>query len=366
MKIKQSIISLDVMPKDVYEKFAKYNKLEHMTPDEIWEHYPKTGKGNFNPQTMIKETSIIEPYLMVNYMKKRGISTRFWYNNPLFIFNEKLYRIAGEKIIEVDLTNLYYISFRESFAHPFYKILKIILEKKGGKLAKPNLLTMENAGCMNKLYALEELYHRRKEFIGDIVIPYNLTKRDYPAFISFLRKYLGNKIVLKQDCVQEGKGVIFKDLTYNNQLESISKILSGHKIRSREVFITSAVDIVSEYRCYFTKYEDNIKVFSIKQRVNNTDIDVYKRENIHIYKNISVKWLEVKTDSEVFEKAVKIATSMIKEMSYDTGCLEFAYTKDGKIVFFEVNQMAGPLPFEGEDTTNMTNYYFSMFDEMMK
>ena len=57
---------------------------------------------------------------------------------------------------------------------------------------------------------------------------------------------------------------------------------------------------------------------------------------------------------------------MLEFMSYDTGCLEFAQTLDGKIVFFEVNQMAGPLPFEGEDTKNMTRYYFSIFDEMFR
>jgi hypothetical protein len=57
---------------------------------------------------------------------------------------------------------------------------------------------------------------------------------------------------------------------------------------------------------------------------------------------------------------------MLEFMSYDTGCLEFAQTNDNKIVFFEVNQMAGPLPFEGEDTLNMTKYYFSIFDEMFK
>lgn len=79
-----------------------------------------------------------------------------------------------------------------------------------------------------------------------------------------------------------------------------------------------------------------------------------------------VKWHEVKNSSEKFKFAEKIATEMIKLMDYDTGCIEFAITKDDKIVFFEVNQMAGPLPFEGEDTVNMNNFYLSIFDEMIK
>ncbi|MCK4736914.1 MAG: hypothetical protein KAT10_00030 [Sulfurimonas sp.] len=363
--IKRSIISLDVMSRDVYDKFSKFSHLQHISPAEMWEYYPKTGKNNLDPKTMFNEAPIIEPYLMVNYLKQKKISTVFWYNNALFIYNEKLFRIVGDKIVEIDIKNLCFISFRESFAHPFYKFLKIILEQSGGKLAKPNMQTMYNVGCMNKLYAFAELYHRREELLGDFIIPFNITPRDYPVFIKFLKDNLGDKIVFKQDCIQEGKGVIFKDLSKDNQLESITSILNAHKIKTREVFITSAVDIVNEYRCYFTNHGRKKTVFSIKQRVNSGDIDVYERDNIQIYKNISVKWLEVKTDSMVFENASKIAKSIMKDMSYDTGCLEFAYTKDGKVVFFEVNQMAGPLPFEGEDTTNMTNYYFSMFDKMI-
>ena len=87
---------------------------------------------------------------------------------------------------------------------------------------------------------------------------------------------------------------------------------------------------------------------------------------IQIYKNISVKWHEVKYNSDIFKFGEKITKEMLEFMSYDTGCLEFAQTNDNKIVFFEVNQMAGPLPFEGEDTLNMTKYYFIIFDEMFK
>jgi hypothetical protein len=57
---------------------------------------------------------------------------------------------------------------------------------------------------------------------------------------------------------------------------------------------------------------------------------------------------------------------MLDYLSFDTGCLEFAQTTNGEIVFFEINQMAGPLPFAGEDTKNMTKYYHAIFDNMFK
>ncbi|QFR48951.1 hypothetical protein FJR48_04130 [Sulfurimonas lithotrophica] len=366
MKIKEAIISLDIMPRETYDKFSKFSKLQNASPDEIWKHYPSTGLNNYNPQTMVLEASIIETYLLLDYLKQNKIKARLWYNNPLFIHNEKLFRIKGDEVVEENIENLYFVSLREALAHPFFRILKIILEAKGGALVKPNMQTMQNTGCMNKFYAKRELYSKREKYLGDVIIPFNITQRDHKTFMKYVRENLGDKIVLKKDCVQEGKGVIFKDLSRDNQMQSISKILNSHKSKDREVLISKAYDIEREYRCYFTKHGDKKTVYSIKQRVNHEDIDVFDKDDITIYKNISVKWHEVKTDSDVFKFGSELTYEMLELMTFDTGCLEFAQTTTGEIVFFEVNQMAGPLPFAGEDTKNMTRYYHSIFDNMFK
>ena len=365
-KIKEAIISLDIMPRKTYDKFTKFSHLQNATPSKIWEHYPSTGLNNYDANKMVLEASIIETYLLVNYLKDNGVKPRFWYNNPLFIHNDDLYRIKGNEIIKEDIENLYFVSLRESLSHPFYRILKIILQNKGGDLVKPNIQTMHNAGCMNKFYAKRELYKKRDKYLGDLIIPFNITQRDHEVFMKYVKENLGSKIVLKKDCVQEGRGVIFRDLDRDDQKENISKILNSHKTKDREVVISSAYEIEREYRCYFTKHGDKKTVYSIKQRVNSEDIDVYDKDDITIYKNIAVKWHEVKTDSDIFEFGSELTKEMLDNLTYDTGCLEFAKTKDGKIIFFEINQMAGPLPFAGEDTQNMTNYYYSMFDDMFK
>ncbi len=354
------------MPRETYDKFTKFAKLQNATPDEIWTHYPSTGLNNYNPKNMVIEASIIETYLLVDYLKKYDIKARFWYNNPLFIHNEKLLRIKGNEIIQEDISNVYFVSLRESLSHPFFRILKIILENSGGGLVKPNMQTMENSGCMNKFYAKRELYSKREQYLGDVIIPFNITQRDHEVFMNYVQKNLGDKIVLKKDCVQEGRGVIFKDLARENQMQSISKILNSHKTKDREVLISKAYEIEREYRCYFTKHGDKKTVYSIKQRVNSTDIDVYDKDDITIYKNIAVKWHEVKTDSDVFKFGTDLTKDILESLSFDTGCLEFAKTTSGEIVFFEVNQMAGPLPFAGEDTKNMTRYYHAIFDNMFK
>lgn len=365
-KISMAIISLDGMPKETYDKFSNMSHLQKKSYMDIWKHYPMCGK-TFNPKTMVNQTSVIEAYLLLHYLRKEDVNCRFWYNNALFIYNDKLFRIVGQDIVEIDLRGLHYFSFRESFYHPFFSLLETLLIQHGGKLGKPNKATMNNVGCMNKMHAVKLLYKKRKEYLQDVVVPYNLQTIDYPVLLKFLKENIGNKVVFKNDCIQEGKGVIFKNIEKSFDIPELNKSLSMHKQKQKELLITPAYDIKDEYRCYFTNYDDKAKVFAIKQRENLTDEkEYYDKEHIHINVNMKVKWHEIKNNSDTFDFASKIALEMVALMDYDTGCLEFAVTTDNKIVFFEVNQMAGPLPFEGEDCVNMNEYYISMFDEMVK
>ena len=76
-KISTAIISLDTMTKTVYDKFSKMAHLQNKNYLEVWSHYPMCGKGNFNPETMVKEYSIIESYLLLNYLRKENVNCRF-------------------------------------------------------------------------------------------------------------------------------------------------------------------------------------------------------------------------------------------------------------------------------------------------
>ena len=210
------------MPQEVYNKFSKMGHLQNKPYMEIWKHYPMVRKP-FDPNTMVKETSIIEPYLLLHYLKKEDIYSRFWYNNSLFIYNDDLYRIVGKDIVKVDLEGMYYFSFRESFAHPFYQFFEKLLEKNNGRLCKPNKATMKNVGCMNKMYALNELYNHREKYIQDLIIPYNIKRQDYLVFMKFIKENLGSKVVFKNDCIQEGKGVIFKKLDKTIDIHKLNK-----------------------------------------------------------------------------------------------------------------------------------------------
>ncbi|MFK5985948.1 MAG: glycosyltransferase family A protein [Pseudomonadota bacterium] len=366
-KKKRAILVLDSMPKEAYDNYAKLtSQFSKSEPNEVWSVYPVMGKKYTANDQLIRKSSIIEPFFVYNYLRKKNIPYRIWYNNALFIYNDSLFRITNSSVYEEDLDKLYLSCLRETWGHPFFGFLEVLISRAGGKVAKPNPRTMYNAGCMNKLYALKELYSRRADFIGDFAIPYNLNRAQYEIFLTFLKERMGNELVIKVDCVQEGKGVTFKSLEKSLYLPQLTKLLDKHKRKSSEIFIAPALKIKKEYRCYFSKGDEN-KIYSIKQRVNkgNTE-DYFKHDNIQIYKNIEVKWLEVDDQSEEFEKASNIAKEMIPLMTYTSGSLEFAITEEDKIVFFEVNQMAGPLPFVGKDLDNMNDYYSAIFDQMFE
>lgn len=361
------IISLNNLSYNRYEEFKALLFLRDANIEEIWDHHPKVD-GHFDPNSMTDEIAVLEPYIIIYHLKSQGYEEsqiEIIYDTSLFIHNEKLYEIEDEKIQEIDLEKLLFFSLRESWFHPFYALLDSLLTSKGGKLHKPNKATMENVGCMNKFYCIKALYahNKREEFLGDIIIPYNIAKKHYPLFLSYIKEHLGDSIVLKQDCIQEGNGVYVK----NTDDDTIIPLLNSHKSKNRELFITPLQEIEAEYRIYFSKSTPQAKqskIFSIKQRINTTETsELLTKTNLKIYQNIEVEWKLIPKESDEHTKASHIAKEILEYLPYRFGALEFAITKENKIVLFEVNQMAGILPFKGEDVRDITEWYGEMVGE---
>jgi len=365
-KIKRAIILLDIMAREDYEHcIGLHKELSQATPEEIWSHYAVIGAPRRPGVKISKKSPLVETYLLIHYLKQQGIPYRLWYDNSLVIVNDDLYRFSDHEILREDLDGTCFITLRDTWRHPFFGILEQLLRQQGGQMAKPNRQTMHNTGCMNKFYALRELYPVRRTYLHDVAIPFNLKKRLYPAFLKFLSQQMGREAVFKIDCIQEGRGVTFRDLDDPATLAAVTPLLDKHMSTNRELFVAPAYRITQEFRCYFTR-SDEIRIFSIKRRVNDASIDeLMTRENLQIYKNVKVKWHEVKPATADYARATDIARDLIGHLSYSAGCVEFAFSENGRIVFFEVNQMAGPLPFAGDDVALTTDYYISMFDMML-
>ena len=91
-----------------------------------------------------------------------------------------------------------------------------------------------------------------------------------------------------------------------------------------------------------------------------------QKDNIHIGTNIRTKWYEILPGTHDYSNAERTAREMLSFLSYDTGTLEFAHTKDGRIVFFEVNPMGAPLSFAGKDLALTNDYYEDVFNMMFE
>jgi hypothetical protein len=364
--IKRAIILLDIMTREDYEYcIGLHGKLASASAEEVWSHYAVIGAPHKPGAKISKKSPLVETYLLIHHLKRRGIPYWLWYDNSLALVNDTLYRFGGDGPVEEPLEGACLITLRDSWRHPFFGILEVLLREKGGRLAKPNPQTMRNTGCMNKFYALRELYPMRATWLHDIAVPYNLKKRFYPAFLELLSAKMGRRVVFKTDCVQQGHGVVFCDLKDPNLPSKVQPLLEKHMRDNQELFVTPAYRISKEFRCYFTR-GDMTTVFSIKCRVNDASFDeLATRDNLQIYKNIKVKWHQVAPGTEDHTRATEIAQELVSRLSYNAGCVEFALTEDGRSVFFEVNQMAGPLPFHGKDVALTTAYYHSMFEIML-
>jgi hypothetical protein len=338
-----------------------YPSLKEADAEEIWKHYAVIGHRPEPGLKISKKSPLIETYLLIRYLRKRDIPYTLWYQAPLFIHNETLYRITPQGVMRENLADTVIVTLRDSWRHPFFGILDQIAQQQGGRLAKPNRQTMQNTGCMNKFYSLRELYSQRDHYVGDVVIPYGLREGHHAAFVNFLKITLGPLVAFKFDCLQEGRGIVFRDLSKPECLPEVSPLLERHKRRSRELMITPVHRIDREFRCYFTGGPHH-EIFSVKERVNKTPPErLVEKESIEIYRNLAVQWHEVKRDEPGFGAIINTAMELLSQLSYDTGCIEFAHTKEGKTVFFEVNPMAGPLPFAGEDLERTTAFYEAIF-----
>ncbi len=361
------ILFVDILASSDFKKLLElYEEYKEATTQEIWEAYPLIER-KVPKQHKFDKTAILETFLLQNYCNEYNIDLEVWYYKSLFIFNDDLYIIENNQIKKVSINNSVIMTMRDSWKHPFFKILQQILEKNNGKLRRTNEAILNDVGCMNKFYGLSKLYSKRENYIQDICVPYILHNSDYEVFLEFLEKNIAQTLVLKTDCRQEGKGIIVKQPQDPIQKKEIISFFDAHFYKGKPFFITSAYDLIEEFRLYFVKKNDKYEIYSIKQRNNKlNNQELTKLKNIQIYKNLPVKWNYVCKSTEKFQFASQMAQEILNDLDYETGCLEFALTSENKILFFEVNQMAAPLTFDNEDIQSMSSFYTAIFDKAFK
>lgn len=363
-------ISLDGTWNEIKKEIDEYCfLLKEGNIEIIWNHFRIKKKFEDRKKFMVSVFSL-ELYLLINYLNNK------WYDlskieiikdKPMFIHNDDLYKIEDNIVKKINIDNVWFFSVRwRCWESPFFYILDKIITKRWWKVMKTNYIN-RNILWKWKFYALNSLYNKRKKYIWDIIIPYKIWPDLYNIFSYFLKEKLWWTIVMKKDSSQRGQWVYVVDLkNYNNiQKKKFKNVMSKHREFWKEVYIVPFKKFKEEYRCYFTKFDTNIKIFSIKKkRIISWVEEIINAENFEYYTNVKLEWSYVK-NKDWDKDLLKISKKYIEELEFTTWALEFWKTEEWKLIFFEVNSMADPLCYEWEDIWNMTKYYESIFDSFV-
>ena len=359
-------ISLDNIPDEALTELQDhFHLIDEQDPYAIWQLWrSKNLDGSTNDFTL-QNIYTLETFLFINYLKRQGIEDIEVLNDQqLFLLNDDLYRIVGDEVIKEDLTNIGFLSVRATnWNYPFFSLLETLVDAHGGVLNKTNRIPKKPVFFKGKFYALNSLYPLREELIGDIVVPYKVTS--HAVFLDFLRHKLGDRLILKRDNTQVGQGVIPVDASYPEAYDKFSKEMRSHVAFLHEIYIVPYYQFKIEYRVYFTKFDNEIELYSMKhKKVSARYGDIFTKKNFEYYTNVHLDW-EYIPRHQWPEEVVALARKYIDNLHYNTGSLEFGFTEDHRLIFFEVNAMSDPVAFRGDDIKDMQRYYEDIFHKIM-
>ncbi|MDD3302691.1 MAG: hypothetical protein PHN31_03970 [Candidatus Gracilibacteria bacterium] len=365
---KKIYINLDNLEKEG-EIFKFHFLFDEKNIFRIWDYSMKMGETY---DGRVFDLATFELFLFFNYLKKKGYkkeNIEVLSDTELFIKNDDLYKIENGNVYKLETKNVGFFSTRGiNWNNPFFFILSKIIEKKGGVMKKTNNKNSFVYG-KGKFYALNSLYNERKNYIGDIIIPYNIKKDNYDNFINYIKSSFSSKIVIKKDFSCAGQGVYVIDLDRDDSInkEKFVNGLTNTELHYKGIYITPYYNFEDEYRFYFTKYGGKIKLFSFKRKqILSSFEEIVNSSTFQYYKNVKLKWEYVKnSDWNNYKDVIKLAKKYLDKLEYSTGTLEFGKTVDGKYIFFEVNPMSATLCYRGEDEKNLNDYYLSIFDNFL-
>jgi len=326
----------------------------------------------------IKETLALETLIFLKYLKNLGFNDSqisLEINTPRFILNDDIYFIKNWKLEKVNKSNTYgFFSIRGSnWNYPFFIILNELSKKYNFLVSKSNKINW----CTPykwKFYALKDLYYYREKLIWDIAIPYKIySDQDLDIFLNFINLKLWDEIICKIDNTQVWNWVHPYNLCKTSKLWKLKSLLIKHqKSYLQEVYLVPYYDLLDEYRVYFNKKWNNIKIYSLKKKKVLTSKEKILEVNKFTY------WEVVKLQWEYIPKSqwegknskynfvINKALEYLKLLNYDTGSLEFWITNKGKFIFFEVNSMSDPVCIDENDVDDMIAYYTDLFDNILQ
>lgn len=356
--------NLDSLWKEELDNFMYLLDADY---DEIFDnHYLYWLKDRSQNKNKFSYWTVLEVLLFNKYMKDIWINDlQILYEPQFFLFNEKLYKIDNKwNIKEIWLEWLWIFSIRaKMMLHPSFEILSNLIENYWWTVYRANFKDLKSTCFIkNKLHSIIFLYKKRSKFIWDIIIPNWIKEWNEKVFINWMRDNFSDKIVIKEDWIQCCSWLTILDLKNWDQkfnIEKIKYILKSQNSTQYRPYILPYYDFKNEYRIYFSKYDWNIKIHSVKwKKLKNSNTE-FKN-----WKDMSFSWFKIEKWDNI-QHIIKYTKEMLEIMDFETWTLEFGELDNWDIIFFEVNPSSNPMMFEN-DQEIIKNFYVDIFDDFVK
>ncbi|MDD3302694.1 MAG: hypothetical protein PHN31_03985 [Candidatus Gracilibacteria bacterium] len=337
----------------------------------IEKYYNKVGIKN---KEGISDANFLEALSFIEFLSEKNkknyeevlASIKWVYDDNFFIYNEAVYVYENDSFQVIDTINskVYFVTSRDSFSSPFFLILNSLSNiNKNIKIVKFNF-RLDKWNFIDKAYYISKLYEYRENFIGNIVFPFfqNNNTKLLREFFKYVKKLVGNRILIKQNFGDMGNGLRALDIDDlpDDRLEMIKDkffAVSNNNYYTG-IYIVPYVYIKKEYRIYYRydQVKNKIYIYSVKNRINNIGDEVFTKSSMKIYDKIDVIWqyMDIKLLKKEHIDFINKICIIIKD---NCGVLEFFEDYFGNKIFCEINSLGGSLTFSGKDEKNMLQYY---------
>lgn len=359
-------ICLDWYNLDEVQEIKNYSFLSHSNFQEIFRCFYSKSNTYEENQIIMQYTTSLEYFLFYTYLLKIWYDTKnieTLINPSLFIYNDTLFIIDNWEIKQLFIEQVGFFSIRWiNWQHPFFFILKTLLSSKWWKALRNNDYSYMNTRW--KFFALNSLYKKRSELLWDIIIPFNIKKSDYQVFANFLKNNLGDSILIKKDfysCWMWNFPINLSNFDSFQENKFINAI-KNNSDKIDAIYIVPIEKFIEEYRIYFVKFEEKINIYSVKtKRVNITKDEIHKMEVFKYGGYYDWEYIELEKFYLEYNYVYEVVLKYLETLDYNFWNIEIWKKENWEFSFFEVNTMWSALPYKGNDTNSLINYYENIF-----
>jgi len=333
---------------------------------KIWEN--NQGRINFwfFLDAMIFVDSIAEKYKLT-YTELLNKIEWVHYDRNFYVYNLDIY-ISDEKFSNYKKVNsnelVYFVTSRDVWLNPFFLVLYKLAElQKNIIVIRPNKRKWWIYND-DKIFNISKLYSNDEFPIWKVIIPFLLNKdiNSIDQFLRDVKKKIWNAVVIKKNSSEFWQWVkMLKLLQYKSEdrIEYLKMKFFDNSINSTSsIFIVPFYEIKKEFRIYYLyNYEKDVcEIYSVKNRRNNFDGNIFEKIDIEIDINVHVDWSYF-SSSEFTEnkRYFDFINNITKQLWYDRGVIEIIETEKDELIFSEINTLWAVLMFP-EDQDNMIEY----------